>query len=349
MSHDINNHVKKVIKTALAEVGYLEKNSGDHDRLYEKTANAGNRNYTKYGKEMHELEPSVMDYPAAWCDCFVDWCFYRAYGFKEAKQLLGGAFNDYTVASAQLYQKRGAWYLSGPKIGDQIFFRNAVRICHTGLVYDVDSTYVYTVEGNTGGGAGVIANGGGVWKKKYRLGDPAIAGYGRPDYEAVADGTGGSDGASRPDESAGTDRDSSCITKDSLRPLVSAGQIHANHFAQCGIEPDGIRGNLTKRAGIQVLQRALNLDYSARLTEDGIWGAKTKTALGRHYVKYGECQYMVTALEILLLLRGYNPNGVECPGSFGSGLKAAVMKYQKDQGWNITGIADASLFRSLIM
>lgn len=309
----------KVIEVALSEVGYLEKATGD--QLYDKTVNAGNRNYTKYGKEMHEIEPSVMDYPAAWCDCFVDWCFYKAYGMEEAKRMLGGRFDDYTVSSAQLYRKMHAWYEDKPVIGDQIFFQNAVRICHTGLVYDVDSNYVYTVEGNTGGGAGVIANGGGVWKKKYRLNDPAIAGYGRPCY-GVSNTT-------------------------STNLLISAGQIHANNFAGCGIEADGIRGPLTKRAGIKVLQRAMNLDYGAGLAEDGIWGTRTNTALGNHYVTYGETQYLVTALEILLLLKSYNPNGVECPGEFGSGLKAAVTQYQKDSGRTPNGIADAALFRSL--
>ncbi|MFR2847532.1 MAG: CHAP domain-containing protein [Hungatella hathewayi] len=170
----MGNDVHKVIEIALGEVGYLEKAS---DReLYDKTANAGDRNYTKYGKEMHAIEPSIMDYPAPWCDAFVDWCFYQAYGIEEAKRLLGGGFDDYTVGSARLYQNMQAWHTGKPQIGDQIFFRNAVRIYHTGLVYDVDSAYVYTVEGNTGGGSGVIANGGGVWKKKYRLGDARLRG-----------------------------------------------------------------------------------------------------------------------------------------------------------------------------
>lgn len=179
------NTVDKVIKIALAEVGYLEKKSNSN--LYSKTANAGSNNYTKYGKEMHDIYPSVMDFPAAWCDAFVDHCFYKAYGVANAKGLIGGDFNDYTVSSANLYKKKNAWYTSNPKIGDQIFFKNSKRICHTGLVYDVDSTYVYTVEGNTSGASGVIANGGGVCKKKYKLNDPAIAGYGRPKYDIEVD------------------------------------------------------------------------------------------------------------------------------------------------------------------
>lgn len=177
------NTADKVIAIALAEVGYLEKASNAN--LYNKTANAGYNNYTKYGKEMHDIYPSVMDFPAAWCDAFVDWCFYKAYGVANAKGLLGGNFDDYTVNSAQLYKNKKAWYTSNPKFGDQIFFKNSVRICHTGLVYAVDSKRVYTVEGNTSGSAGVVPNGGGVFKKSYLLGSAGIAGYGRPKYDVA--------------------------------------------------------------------------------------------------------------------------------------------------------------------
>lgn len=176
------NYASKVIDIALAEVGYLEKKS--NKSLDSKTTNAGSANYTKYGRDMHEIYPSVMDFPAAWCDAFVDWCFYRAFGKANAKALIGGNFNDYTPSSAQLYKNKNAFYTKNPKVGDQIFFKNSTRICHTGLVYKVDSKYVYTVEGNTSGASGVVANGGGVCKKKYSLTYSKIAGYGRPKYDA---------------------------------------------------------------------------------------------------------------------------------------------------------------------
>ena len=57
---------------------------------------------------------------------------------------------------------------------------------------------------------------------------------------------------------------------------------------------------------------------------------------------------MVTAVEILLMLRGYNPNGVECPGIFGSGLEAAVRQYQKDAGLKVDGIAGKNTIKSLM-
>lgn len=174
------NYAKTVVNIALKEVGYLEKKSNKD--LDSKTANAGSNNYTKYGRDMHAIYPSVMDFPAYWCDAFVDWCFYKAYGKSNAKGLLGGDFNDYTVASAQLFKNKNAYHKS-PKVGDQIFFRNSTRICHTGIVYKVDSKYVYTVEGNTSGASGVVRNGGGVAKKKYLLTDSRIDGYGRPKYD----------------------------------------------------------------------------------------------------------------------------------------------------------------------
>ena len=175
------NYASKVVEIALAEVGYLEKKSNKN--LDSKTANAGSNNYTKYGRDMHELYPSVMDFPAYWCDAFVDWCFQKAYGVSNAKGLLGGKFDDYTPASAQLYKNKKAYHKSNPKVGDQIFFHNGTRICHTGIVYKVDSNYVYTVEGNTSGASGVVSNGGGVAKKKYALSYSKIDGYGRPKYD----------------------------------------------------------------------------------------------------------------------------------------------------------------------
>lgn len=169
------NTVDKVLNIALAEVGYLEKSRSAYIKnpnvLYEKTAGAGKDNYTKYGKEMHNIYPSVMDFPAYWCDAFVDWCFYKAYGVTTAKSLLGGNFNDYTVASCQMYEKKKALGKT-PKVGAQIFFTKNGKSSgchHTGLVYACDAKYVYTIEGNTSSGSGIVSNGGCVAKKQYLI------------------------------------------------------------------------------------------------------------------------------------------------------------------------------------
>lgn len=171
----------KVIAIAKAEVGYLEKATGDLKYLYDKTANAGDANYTKYGYEMHKTYPKTMDYPAYWCDSFVDWCFMTAYGISSAQFLLAGEFDDYTVASAQLYKNKKAWHRT-PEAGDQVFFKNSARICHTGLVVEVRDGKIITVEGNTSSGKEIVRNGGAICMKEYAIGNPRIAGYGRPAY-----------------------------------------------------------------------------------------------------------------------------------------------------------------------
>jgi len=185
----MGNTVNKVINYALSQVGYLEKESGDKKYLYDKKANAGYNNYTMYGYEMHKLYPEVMDYPAAWCDCFVDYCFYQCYGIANAKKLLGGNFDDYTKSSVNLYKDKNAFYLRSetvPQLGDQIFFsKNGLLsgVYHTGLVVNVENGYVYTVEGNTSNGTEVDPNGGAVCQKSYSVNNSKIYGYGRPPYD----------------------------------------------------------------------------------------------------------------------------------------------------------------------
>lgn len=170
----------KIIKVAKTQIGYLEKKSNaflDHF-----TKNAGTKNYTKYAEEYKKFTGSNLQ-GQAWCDMFVDWCFVTAFGTVKAKVLLGN-FSAYTPTSANYFKKMGQWHTS-PKVGDVIFFKNSERINHTGIVVRVDKSWVYTIEGNTSGGSEVIANGGGVCEKSYRLSNSRIAGYGRPAYDGA--------------------------------------------------------------------------------------------------------------------------------------------------------------------
>ena len=130
--------------------------------------------------------------------------------------------------------------------------------------------------------------------------------------------------------------------------VVKAGQIHANNFAGTEITADGIRGAATKKACIKVLQTGLNLTYKTGLVVDGIAGTKTNAALKGKSVKKGDTNHLVTALEILLMLKGHNPGGVENPGVFGNGLDATVRSYQEDNGLTVDGIAGVNTFKYLI-
>lgn len=181
-------YASKAIAIAKAEVGYLEKAS--NAKLDDKTANAGNKNYTKYARDLCKAgyyQGNKNGY--AWCDVFFDWVIWKLCGENAAvaQNLIcqTGPYGAGCTNSAQYYKQAGRFHTSDPKPGDQIFFWDAKRTCaaHTGIVVGVDDTYVYTVEGNTSGASGVVANGGGVFDKKYKLDYSRIYGYGRPRYD----------------------------------------------------------------------------------------------------------------------------------------------------------------------
>ncbi|MFQ7281054.1 MAG: peptidoglycan-binding protein [Christensenellales bacterium] len=107
---------------------------------------------------------------SAWCAMFVSWCAYQA-----------GILNttvprySYTPTGAAWYRNRGKYHKrsSGytPKVGDTVFFFDPSkgRIAHTGIVTNITSTVVYTIEGNASDG---------VIERNYSRSDSYIDGYG---------------------------------------------------------------------------------------------------------------------------------------------------------------------------
>lgn len=164
----------KMVEIAIGELGYLEKKSNSN--LYSNTANAGSNNYTKYWAEM---KPEWQGQP--WCDCFVSWCAKQA-GESDAVSVY-----YYCPSHVNFFKSRNQWYARGtrtPQPGDIIFFGTSGTASHVGIVEKSDSKYVYTIEGNTSSAAGVVANGGGVFRKTYELTYSRIMGYGAPAYSA---------------------------------------------------------------------------------------------------------------------------------------------------------------------
>ena len=133
--------------------------------------------------------------------------------------------------------------------------------------------------------------------------------------------------------------------KDSV---VSRGQQHSINFTGHTIAVDGAFGPKTQANIARCFQHAINLDYGKKLSVDGAFGKNSKAALDEHYVKKGEKQYLVTAVEIALMCRGYDPSGVECPGKFGNGLEKAVKQFQADRGLKVDGIAGRNTILKLI-
>lgn len=318
----------------------------------------------------------------AWCGIFVT-VIARLKGIRE-DIVPNTADCD---AGVRWFKNKGRWENSKPQGGSYIPKRNDVIFysnkhtqkdsTHVGYVVSVNGSTLKAIEGNKSDAVGY---------RSINLSDPYIIGYGRVadfvsnniKYEedmletyTVKSGDTLSEIAhvmgvttselaafngisnpniinvgqviKRPSKNTETSMNTSTGSE-----LVKAGQIHANNFCGAGLVVDGIRGTNTKRAGIMAIQHAMNLDYNAGLKVDGVWGSKSEAALGNHFVKKGETQYLVTAVEINLYLNNYNPNGVESPGKAGNGFDAAVRQFQKDHGLTVDGSAGYNTIKRLI-
>lgn len=270
-------YASKVIEIAEAEIGYLEKASNAN--LDDKTANAGKNNYTKYARDLHKHGYYQANKQGlAWCDMFVDWCFLQLCGgdADKAQEIIcqTGPYGAGCTNSAQYYKNQGRFYTT-PEVGDQIFFWDSgkTRVAHTGIVSDIDSAYVYTIEGNTSGASGVVANGGGVCNKRYKLTNSRIHGYGRPKYDKEAE-------ASKP--STPSKQKEECNV---TLPILKKGYVGASAKAlqllligngySCGAAgADGHFGSNTEKA-VKAYQKAKGLEVDGHVGP-ATWGSLLK-------------------------------------------------------------------------
>ncbi len=283
---------QKLIDIALAEVGYLEKKSNAD--LDDKTANAGSKNFTKYARDL-------ASYPyfngskrgVAWCSVFVAWCFVQAFGKDEAVRLLCQPVNPKSNCGAGCGYARGYFKSKGQlhdvaEEGDVIFFwsKDKTSVSHTGIVYKIDSDYLYTVEGNTNGANGVVSNGGGVCCKKYKKTYARLAGFGRPDYR---------DASQNLTDILPTLRQGD--RGDSVRNLQKKLSALGYDLGATGV--DGIFGNRTDDA-VKTFQA------DAGITADGIVDAKTWAALCKIqpdvHIEYTVCIPGLTASDATALV-----------------------------------------------
>ncbi len=164
----------ELIKIAEAQLGYREK--ATNAQLDDFTANEGSGNWTKYARDLYKAgyyNGNKNGY--AWCDVFVDWCFWTLCGHNkkeaEAMECQTGTLGAGCTYSAQYYKNAGR-YSTTPMVGDQAFFKNYE---HTGIVTAVTDTTVSTIEGNSGNR---------VKRHTYKRNSGTIIGYGHPRYEA---------------------------------------------------------------------------------------------------------------------------------------------------------------------
>ena len=187
--------INAVLGTAEEEIGYLEKKS--NSQLDSKTANAGSNNYTKYWRD---IKPDYQGQP--WCAAFVSWCFMKAFGLENAKKLLKHWPYVYCPTLGKLFTKN-----VDPKVGDIVIFQNGNTFTHTGLVTKVSGDRFWTIEGNTSGASGIIANGGGVCQKSYYNSKLPGTKFCTPDYSLVISST----------ETTNTEGDSYMFTPETVK------------------------------------------------------------------------------------------------------------------------------------
>lgn len=172
------SELEKIIEVAKAELGYLEKQykyKNNDEILYHKTKGAGSDNITKYWKE---TKPEWNG--SAWCADWITWIFQVALGKERAKQLLKHYPYVYCPTMKSLFT-----LYANPKVGDIVIFKRNGIFAHTGLVIAVDGDKFTTIEGNTSGASGIIANGGGVCQKTYYNSKMIGTKFCRPDYSST--------------------------------------------------------------------------------------------------------------------------------------------------------------------
>lgn len=263
---------EKVIKIAEAEIGYKEKAS--NSQLYDKTANAGYNNYTKYANDIDTKYPDIYNGKKNgydWCDVFVDWCFIQAYGREDAQRLLCqpnkscGAGCDYSYGYYEAKGQTG----KAPRLGAQIFFGD---LDHTGIVVDYDDSFVWTVEGNTGSGVNEVC------KKKYSRGSTWIYGYGYPAYDEEAEPTGETwtgNYPKLPKRGYYLTGDGYNVYKN-LQSDIKSIQEFLNWAIDAGLEVDGYYGEKTTEA-VEKFQKKVGIDVDGSYGKDTLAAAKVFT------------------------------------------------------------------------
>lgn len=325
--------IDKILELANQEVGYLEKAS--REQLGEKTANAGDKNYTMYAEEMDALKVyNGQKQGYAWCNVFIDWLFYKALGLERARELLIG----WSAGCTQDWNwfKSAGQIVTEPQRGDLVFFGNCD---HIGIIEKVDNERIYTIEGNTSNKAELIVNGGQVAKKSYLKTSKYIKGYARPKYKKTSEQNQG-------ENNQGQQVTYSLIKKGSTGNLVRLAQekLIQKGYKLPKFGADGSFGNETEQA-VKQLQK------DSGLAQDGIigkytWGVlnsdftrpEIKAIYPGYLIRKGQQSEDVRKVQARLIELGYSCGNCGADSIFGNGTLEAVKRFQRDNGLSQDGI-----------
>lgn len=182
-----NVYTDEVISIAKAEDGYLEKKTNAY--LDDKTKNAGNKNYTKYARDVYQKAKKLLNgnkQGSAYCALGILWSVLMASDWdldktRKVMCLDGSVDNGQSAAgvkSLKSYFSAKKRYDKNPKVGDVIFFGSGSTPSHVGLVISVTDKQVKTQEWNTSKNGKY-----GVFQKTYAKTNAKIVGYGHPKYD----------------------------------------------------------------------------------------------------------------------------------------------------------------------
>ena len=166
------NTVDKVIQTASAEVGYIEKASNSN--LDSKTGNKGTANYTKFSRDVNNVGlPGYQAQP--WCGTFSFWCDLKAFGKDTALKLWN--MTEKTYCGYSCFDTYHVFKAAGkvgmiPKLGALVIF----TFSHMGRVTKVYNNGTFDcIEGNTS--SDLNDRNGGMVKSKHRSVDSTVKGF----------------------------------------------------------------------------------------------------------------------------------------------------------------------------
>ena len=99
---------------------------------------------------------------------------------------------------------------------------------------------------------------------------------------------------------------------------------------------------------VKILQTKLNEQFKCGLTEDGIFGVKTKQACAKHYLQYNNSYRIMNKwLQQRLIDLGYSCGKSGADGYFGKDTKKAVVNFQKSRHLNPDGIVGQYTYQAL--
>jgi len=245
----------KIIAVAKAEVGTHESRSGGHW--------VNDSKYNRWFGKIPGYDRDGYGYP--WCAVFVAWCADKA-GLASLYPKTAGC------STAVAWFKNQGRFSEYPAIGAQVFYGPGGG-SHTGLVYNFDGTYIYTIEGNTNTDGS--AEGDGVYLKRRARRDSYVYGYGYPKF---AEGIKSADPkwAAKAPKSA---------PKPAAKPSVSL----ANVVAAAKRDPKLPQGGTTHAADVKPVEKALKAEglLASKYASDGSFGSLTVKAYAAWQRKCG--------------------------------------------------------------